>query len=182
MNHNVLPTCYTSLLIILFTPSLRGTTPLIRPATTVIALIALAALFALAAQHRNVAAAPFDDHDNGVVEDDMHEFMEYYFQPTYKRLKAVMAKEPADAKGWKPIKADSLILAEGGNLLLHRMPKKGGDLWRKLSIAVRTEGGKFYHAAQKKNWKDSRAHYERMLKNCNACHQEFARGKYQLAP
>jgi hypothetical protein len=44
------------------------------------------------------------------VEMDMHEFMEYVFQPTYKRLKSSMASEPAD-NVWKGIKSDALILA-----------------------------------------------------------------------
>src|SRR5579862_5043618 len=56
------------------------------------------------------------------VDRSMHEFMEYYFQPTYLRLKPVMAAAPADNAGWKAIKADSLLLAEGGNLLLLRTP------------------------------------------------------------
>src|SRR5262245_18130875 len=58
------------------------------------------------------------------VESDMHESMEYVFEPTYKRLKPAMASAPADNKGWKAIKADSLILAESGNLLLIRQPDK----------------------------------------------------------
>ena len=29
----------------------------------------------------------------------MHEFMEYVFEPNYKRLKVVMASEPADNAG-----------------------------------------------------------------------------------
>ena len=57
------------------------------------------------------------------VEPDMHEFMEYYFQPTYRRLKETMAAAPADNAGWKAIKADSIILAESGNLLIGRGPE-----------------------------------------------------------
>lgn len=116
------------------------------------------------------------------VEDDMHEFMEYLFQPTYKRLKAVMAAEPADNAAWKAIKADSLILAEGGNLLLIRAPKDNAGSWNQHSAAVRDHGGQFYRAAQQKDFAKATGSYKTMLTHCNACHQEFAEGKYQLTP
>ena len=35
------------------------------------------------------------------VEKSMHEFMEYVFQPGYKRLKKNMASEPANKAAWK---------------------------------------------------------------------------------
>ena len=116
------------------------------------------------------------------VENDMHEFMEYVFQPTYKRLQQAMAAEPADNNAWKGIKADSLILAEGGNLLLFRSPDKDAAAWSDLSNAVRESGGNLYQASKKKDYKLARQHYEVMLKKCNACHDKFAEGEHQLAP
>ena len=50
------------------------------------------------------------------VESDMHELMEYLFEPSYLRLKTAMASEPKERADWKGIKADSLVLAEGANL------------------------------------------------------------------
>ncbi|WP_417387717.1 hypothetical protein [Gimesia sp.] len=116
------------------------------------------------------------------VEPDMHEFMEYVFQPTYKRLKQAMATEPADRSAWKTIKADSLILAEGGNLLLLHDPGKDRKEWDAHSIEVRKAGGQLYKAAKAKDFKAAQLHYQSMLKNCNACHQQFAGGKHQLKP
>lgn len=116
------------------------------------------------------------------VEKDMHEFMEYVFQPTYKRLQQAMATEPADNDAWKCIKADSLMLAEGGNLLLHRSPEKEAAAWNDLSAAVRESGSSLYQASKKKDYKSARQHYEAMLKNCNACHDKFADGEHQLSP
>lgn len=116
------------------------------------------------------------------VEKDMHEFMEYVFQPTYKRLKLVMATAPADNAAWKGIKADSLILAEGGNLLLSRAPEKDAAAWNEISAAVREAGGQLYQAAKKKDYAAARPHYELMLKKCNACHDQFADGEHQLSP
>jgi hypothetical protein len=108
------------------------------------------------------------------VESDMHEFMEYVFQPTYLRLQKLMASEPADNQGWKGIKADALTLAEGGNLLLIRVPKEDGKQWVQHSVQARDLGGQLYQAAKKKDFKSARKHYETMLTKCNACHQQLA--------
>ncbi|QDT90197.1 cytochrome c [Gimesia algae] len=116
------------------------------------------------------------------VEPDMHEFMEYVFQPTYKRLKRAMAAEPADRNAWKTIKTDSLILAEGGNLLLLHDPGKNRTEWDAHSVQVRKAGGQLYKSAKAKDFKAAQMHYQSMLKNCNACHQQFADGKHQLKP
>ena len=104
------------------------------------------------------------------------------FQPTYKRLKVAMTKQPADRAGWKTIKADSMILAEGGNLLLMRTPKKAGADWNRWSVEVRELGGKFYRAAKKRDYKSAKTNYVAMLKSCNACHKKFAGGKHMLKP
>jgi len=129
------------------------------------------------------AASAADNKDAAEpVEPDMHEFMEYVFQPTFKRLKPVMAAAPADNQAWKAIKADSLILAEGGNLLLIRQPKDDAADWIKHSVQVRDFGGQLYRAAKAKDYTLARKHYESMVKNCNACHQQFAGGEHILTP
>jgi hypothetical protein len=116
------------------------------------------------------------------VEKDMHEFMEYVFQPTYKRLQQSMRGEPTDNNAWKGIKADSLILAEGGNLLMIRTPTEEAAVWNELSAAVRDAGSNLYQAAKKKDYKVASQHYKSMLLKCNACHDKFAKGEHQLAP
>lgn len=116
------------------------------------------------------------------VESDMHEFMEYYFQPTFKRLQPAMASAPVNNAGWKTIKADSLILAEGGNLLLSRLPEEDVSDWVSQSTQVREFGQKLYQAAKSKDYATARKHYESMVQNCNACHQQFAGGEHILKP
>lgn len=116
------------------------------------------------------------------VERDMHEFMEYAFQPTYRRLKGAMAVQPTDKVDWKAIKSDSLILAEGGNLLLARPPETDMPSWNELSASVRSSGGEIYRAARMKDFPAARRHYEAMLTNCNRCHDKFAGGEHQLVP
>lgn len=116
------------------------------------------------------------------VEKDMHEFMEYAFEPTFKRLKPAMAAQPADNTGWKVIKADGLILAEGGNLLLARQPEEHADVWVQLATTVRKHGGELYAAGKKKDFAAASMAYTAMIENCNACHKKFADGEHQLEP
>jgi hypothetical protein len=116
------------------------------------------------------------------VETDMHEFMEYAFQPAYLRLKAAIAAEPKDNDGWKAIKADALLLAEGGNLLLLRPSADDAADWTAHSLQVRQLGGELYAAGRKKDFAAARKSYEAMLVRCNACHDQFAGGEHQLEP
>ena len=130
-----------------------------------------------------VAAYPGEKADAALpVESDMHEFMEYVFQPTYKRLKTAMASKPANNQDWKGIKADSLILAEAGNLMLIRKPEEDAADWSKHSIQVRDFGGQMYRAAKAKDYQLAKKHYESMISNCNACHHQFAGGEHILKP
>ena len=125
-------------------------------------------------------AAPADGAE--IVEDSMHEFMEYVFQPTYRRLKASMASEPADKAGWKAVKSDALILAESCNLLFARTPDTDAADWNRHAAASRTDGAKLYQAARGKDYAAATAAYQAMLNNCNACHRQFENGKHILAP
>ncbi|MEJ7592281.1 MAG: hypothetical protein WKF77_12090 [Planctomycetaceae bacterium] len=120
--------------------------------------------------------------DAAPVEDSMHEFMEYVFQPTYLRLKASMAAAPIDNKGWKAVKSDALILAESCNLLFVRKPDEHGDDWAKHATASKTHGAELYKAAKEKNFEAATTAYKMMLNNCNACHKQFEDGKHILQP
>ena len=115
------------------------------------------------------------------VEPSMHEFMEYVFEPPYKRLRVAMTSAPDNA-GWKAIKSDSLILAEAGNLLLPRHPEENEALWREHSVAVRDLGKHFYTAARKKDYDAAKKGYTVLLRKCNSCHDKFAGGEHQLKP
>jgi cytochrome c553 len=116
------------------------------------------------------------------VDESMHHFMEYVFEPNYKRLKVSLASEPKDKQTWKGIKGDALTLAEATNLLMTRGPKQNGYAWAPLSVAVRTHGSELYQAARKSDYTAARKAYTTMLTNCNACHEKYADGKHQLQP
>lgn len=118
------------------------------------------------------------------VEDDMHEFMEYAFEPFFKDLRTSMKAEPADKKAWKPVKANSLILAENGNLLMMRGPKDGVEKqeWNALAADLREHGRLLYKQAKKRDYALARKHYEAFITKCNACHEKFADGEHMLKP
>lgn len=117
-----------------------------------------------------------------VVEESMHEFMEYVFEPGYKRLKAGMALETKDPAAWKGIKGEALSLAESSNLLFARAPKDGAADWGGHAAAARDQAGQLYLAAKAKNAATAKEAYGAMLTKCNACHKQFAKGKHQLTP
>lgn len=126
--------------------------------------------------------APAIVEDVVPVEESMHEFMEYVFQPAYQRLKPALATAPADNKGWKAIKGDSLTLAESCNLLFGRAPEEGAADWKKHAAASRDGGAKLYAAAKSKDFAATQAAWKGMLESCNACHKQFENGKHILQP
>ena len=116
------------------------------------------------------------------VDTNMHDFMEGMFQSPYRRLKEAIASEPKDNNGWKAIRSDLLILAEGSNLLILRKQEKDQAKWDEYSVASKQAGEIAFKAAKQKNFSESRKAYESMLIHCNDCHKAFANGKHQLAP
>jgi hypothetical protein len=120
--------------------------------------------------------------DIAPVESDMHEFMEYVFEPPYKRLKPLLAGESIDKAGWKSIKSDSLILAEACNLLNGRTAEKEVAEWNAHAKKVRESGSALYTAAKKKDTDEAKKQWAGMLENCNACHKQFAGGEHMLQP
>jgi hypothetical protein len=110
----------------------------------------------------------------------MHDFMEVVFQASYRRLKTAIATAPRDNAGWKAIRTEALVLAEGSNLVLLRTPKKDGDKWNEFAVAARNSGAELVKAAKGKDFVASRKAWETMLNHCNACHKQFDDGKNQL--
>ena len=158
---------------------IRFQLPLRFVGTIVIPVVAFAALIQFSATATEPVA---EDSKPEPVADSMHHLMEYYFEPQFHKLKEAMAKEPADNAGWKPVKSATLILGEGGNLLIHRAPEEGKNEWLHEAEEIRKHGRMAYDAARKKDFATARKQYESMLRHCNSCHSKFADGKYQLKP
>ncbi|MCP4096188.1 MAG: hypothetical protein GY748_08095 [Planctomycetaceae bacterium] len=113
--------------------------------------------------------------------DNMHHFMEYICEPSYKGLKQVLATEPADRKAWKAFKNHALVLAESSALVAARGPEDEAKnkQWKAISADVYQSGKSLYKSAG--NYSEAKKHYGTMLDACNRCHTVFAKGKYQLS-
>lgn len=113
--------------------------------------------------------------------DNMHHFMEYVCEPSYKGLKQVLSNEPADRKAWKAFKNHALVLAESSALVAARGPDDAAKNkeWKAISAEVYRSGKSLYKSAG--DYAEAKKHYGTMLDACNRCHTVFAKGKYQLS-
>jgi len=118
--------------------------------------------------------------DQFVAVDNMHHFMEYICEPSYKGLKATLATEPANRKAWKPFKNHSLVLAESISLVALRGPKEEekSKQWKQVSLDVHKHATALYKSSG--DYEQAKQHYGAMIESCNKCHTVFAGGKYQL--
>lgn len=121
-------------------------------------------------------------HEMQAVEDDVHEFMEYAVEPFFKQLKSSLKEPPKNKRAWVSVKANSLILAENGNLLMLRGPQKEVAQWNTLAAALRDQGQLLYYAAKKRDFGTSKKHYVNFVTKCNACHEKFADGEHIQKP
>jgi len=121
---------------------------------------------------------PIDEQFEAV--DNMHHFMEYICEPSYKGLKAALATEPANRKAWKPFKNHALVLAETAALVAARAPDDEAKAkeWKTIALSVHKHGAALYKSAGQ--YEQAKKHYGLMIDQCNKCHTVFAEGKYQL--
>ena len=75
------------------------------------------------AQGGKDAGAERAAEDEFVPVDNMHHFMEYVCEPSYKGLKQIMENEPKDRRAWRAFKNHSLVLAETSALVAARAPE-----------------------------------------------------------
>lgn len=113
---------------------------------------------------------------------NMHDYMEGVFESSYRRLKPLVSKQPGNNSTWKSIRAESLVLGEGCNSLLFRLPENDADAWKSLAVENREACAALLAAAKEKNYETARKAYEVTLEKCNACHNKFAEGKHQMNP
>lgn len=143
----------------------------------------LISLISLGSWYPSLLVAADEEGEREV--DNMHHFMEYVFEPRYKELKGTINLEPSKSR-FKKIKACGLTLAEAANLLMRRAPegvtKEEKLTWVKYARDVREHAASLYQAAREKNHLKVVATYRQTIGKCNACHQQFADGKYQLSP
>lgn len=121
-----------------------------------------------------------DDEQEFEPVDNMHHFMEYICEPSYKGLRAALETEPENRRAWKAFKNHALVLAETSKLVAERGPddEAKSKEWKAISLAVYKSGKSLYKSAGK--YEDAKKHYGMMIDQCNKCHTVFAEGKHQL--
>lgn len=117
-------------------------------------------------------ATPSSLTGSKAVESSIHEFMEGVNKPAYERLVACLLQNILDEDEWKAVLADSLLLAESGNLLLMR-PIQDPQAWSVNAINLRESGTKLYESAKLKEITPVRLNFDTMLNDCDACHQQL---------
>lgn len=127
-----------------------------------------------------VTTNPDDTTDAFGPVDDMHHFMEYVCEPSYKDLQQLLASEPTSRPEWKSLKNHAMVLAESSALVADRGPEEASESkqWKSISLAVHRHGTSLYKSAGK--YADAKKHFGLMVDQCNKCHTVFAEGKHQL--
>ncbi|MEZ6093159.1 MAG: hypothetical protein R3C03_02815 [Pirellulaceae bacterium] len=112
--------------------------------------------------------------------DDMHHFMEYVCEPSYRALKDVLQNEPEDRRVWRQIRSASMILAETSSIVAERAPEENAELWKEISAEVYKHSRAIFDVSSKREFAAVKASYESMVDQCNRCHNEFENGRHQL--
>ena len=140
------------------------------------AIVALASVVALSGFLRETPLRGGDAKEAVLarqpVEALLSKQMRYLFALPYERLRQGLKQEPADRSAWRVATSDALILSESANLLIAPSSKGKSESWMKQAVAVRQSGSRLYQAAQKREYEESLDHYDALIDNCNACHQE----------
>lgn len=103
---------------------------------------------------------------------DTHHLMELFNQPFYRKLKQGVQNEPSGEKQWKLINETGLQLAEVANLIVLREQAEGQEeQWNARAADVQQSAIQVAQSAEQRDYPQTRAAYQRLVQNCNACHQ-----------
>jgi len=122
------------------------------------------------AQAPSVAAAP--QRPVGT----MSELMVHLIRPTSDAVFYITSRTPATAAEWVTLQAQTLTLAEAGNLLLLPVHARGRAQWIADARLMLEAGRKAFAAAKAKDVAALEALNDEMYESCVACHTHFRAG------
>jgi hypothetical protein len=100
--------------------------------------------------------------------------MEGINQANYRGLERLLQQKPADDDTWRFVRGQALLIAEGGNLLMLRPPRSGGqEEWMRRSTDLRETAATLAALAGKQDFERSRAALGDVANACNRCHETF---------
>lgn len=94
--------------------------------------------------------------------------------PNFRGLEAMLRKEPADSDAWIFVRGQALLIAENGNLLLLRPPRRDGrSVWMDRAVELRDAATRLARDAAGRDFAASRKDLTAVASVCNRCHQTF---------
>ncbi len=100
--------------------------------------------------------------------------MEGLALPNYRGLETLLNSRPGDAETWTFVRGQALLIAETGNLLLLRPPRKEGrDTWYRRAMELRTAAAELARTAGGRDYARSHAAFADLTNVCNHCHRNF---------
>jgi hypothetical protein len=94
--------------------------------------------------------------------------------PNFMALDRLLRHKAQIPEAWETIGGHARLIAENGNLLLLRPPrKKGRDAWLELAAKLRTKAKQLAADAEARDFGTSRADLKELANTCNRCHQRF---------
>lgn len=107
--------------------------------------------------------------------------MEGLNQSNFRGLERLLKERPADAETWAFARGQALLIAETGNLLLLRPPRRGQDAWMDRAAELREAATAVARSCGSRDYERSRAALAQLAQTCNRCHQTF-RVSVRIAP
>jgi hypothetical protein len=99
--------------------------------------------------------------------------MEGLNQANYRGLERLLKDKPGDVEAWTFARGQALLIAETGNLLMLRPPKRGQDAWMEQAAELREAASALARAAARRDYERSRNAFRDLAGTCNRCHQSF---------
>lgn len=101
--------------------------------------------------------------------------MEGIHKANFDGLGRVLKDKPTDAEGWSFARGQSLLIAEGANLLFMRPPsdERARVEWFARSADLRVAAITVAKAAAAKDYTECRAAVADLANSCNRCHTAF---------
>jgi hypothetical protein len=99
--------------------------------------------------------------------------MEGLNQANYRGLERLLHDKPTDVEAWTFARGQALLIAETGNLLMLRPPRRGREAWMDHAAELREAASAVARAAAKRDYERTRNAFRDLAGTCNRCHQSF---------
>lgn len=94
--------------------------------------------------------------------------------PNFQGLERRLRQQPRDTAAWDLVRDHALLIAENGNLLMLRWPRRGDEaIWLDRARDLRVAATRLARAATGQDYAGSRAGLIELARTCNNCHRSF---------